>query len=162
MKFMISDNKQIMSKLQDFLSTDPKILLQTSGRLLGIDYGSVRIGLALSDKERQIVQPFKTIFKLKELDDIVPAKEIAAFVVGLPLQTDGEEGFIAGQVRLFCNRLVEKYQLPVLLIDERYTSKYASEAMSGRGIRQRRQQEVLDAESAARILQKALNELYGR
>ncbi len=157
---MISDNKQIMSKLQDFLSTDPKILLKTSGRLLGIDYGSVRIGLALSDINRQMAIPFKTIFKLKELDDIVPAKEIGAFVVGLPLQTDGEEGFIAGQVRLFCNRLIEKYQLPVVLTDERYTSKYAAEAMRGRGVRLKRQQEVLDSESAARILQKVLNELY--
>ncbi len=160
MNQMISDNKQIMCKLQDFLSTDPKILLNTAGRLLGIDYGSVRIGLALSDKERQTALPFKIIFKLKELDDIVPAKEIGAFVVGLPLQTDGQEGFIAGQVRLFCNRLIEKYQLPVVLIDERYTSKYAAEAMSGRGIRQKRQREVLDTESAARILQKVLNELY--
>ncbi len=159
---MISDNIQYMDKLQDFLSTDPKILLNTTGRLLGIDYGSVRIGLALSDKERQSATPFKTIFKLKELDDIVPAREIVGFVVGLPLQTDGEEGFIAGQVRLFCARLIEKYQLPVVLVDERYTSKYATESMNARGMRQKKQQAVLDAESAARILQKALTVINGQ
>lgn len=154
---MINDNKQFIFELQDFLSTDSYFLFKTKGRLLGIDYGSVRIGLALSDKERQIATPFKTIFKLKELDDIVPAKEITGFVVGLPLQTDGQEGFIAEQVRLFCRRLAEKYQLPILLTDERYTSKYATEAMTGRGIRLKRQKKVLDAEAAARILQKALN-----
>lgn len=156
---MINDNKQFVFELQDFLSTDPHFLSKTGGRLLGIDYGSVRIGLALSDKERRIATPFKIIFKLKELDDIVPSKEISGFVVGLPLQTDGQEGFIAGQVRLFCHRLIEKYQLPVVLVDERYTSKYAAEAMSGRGVRLKRQKEVLDAEAAARILQKALNVL---
>lgn len=154
---MMTDDKQFQSELQGFLSTDPHFLSEMSGRLLGIDYGSVRIGLALSDKERQISYPFKIIYKLKELDDIVPAKKITGFVVGLPLQTDGTEGFIAGQVRLFCARLIEKYRLPVLLVDERYTSKYATEAMNGRGVRLKRQKEVLDAEAAARILQKALD-----
>lgn len=156
---MITDNRQFTTKIQDFLSTDPKILLKYPGRVLGIDYGSVRIGLALSDLDKQAAVPFKIIYKLKELDDIVPAKEIGAFVVGLPLQTDGEEGFIAGQVRLFCHRLIEKYGLPVVLIDERYTSKFATEAMNERGIRLKRQKQVLDAEAAARILQKALNVL---
>ena len=154
---MINDNIQIEMKKQPFLTTDIKFLSSIQGRILGIDYGSIRIGLALSDTNQQIAMPFKTIFKLKELDDIVPSKDVHAFVVGLPLQTDGTEGFIAGQVRLFCQRLIEKYDLPVLLIDERYTSKYAQEAMQGRCMRQKRQQQVLDSEAAARILQKALN-----
>lgn len=156
---MMSYNNQNRIETQAFLTTDVKILLQTTGCLLGVDYGMVRIGLALSDSERQIVRPFKVIHKLKELDDIVPAKNICAFVVGLPLQTDGQEGEIAKQVRLFCNRLIEKYQLPVILIDERYTSKYATEYMHGHGVRKKRQDEMIDAVAASRILQKALNEL---
>ncbi len=157
---MIHDNKRLEMKKQPFLTTDIKILSSVSGRILGIDYGSVRIGLALSDINQQIATPFKTIFKLKELDDIVPAKDIGGFVVGLPLQTDGTEGYIAGQVRLFCQRLIEKYERPVCLIDERYTSQYAQEAMMGRCMRQKRQQQVIDSEAAARILQKALNMLH--
>ena len=156
---MMSNNNQNIIETQVFLSTDPKIILQTTGCILGIDYGMVRIGLALSDAERQIVRPFKVIHKLKELDDIVPAKNIGVFVVGLPLQTDGQEGDIAKQVRLFCNRLIEKYQLPVVLVDERYTSKYATEYMCGHGVRKKRQDEMIDAVAASRILQKALNEL---
>ncbi|MDY6407407.1 MAG: Holliday junction resolvase RuvX, partial [Pseudomonadota bacterium] len=72
---------------------------------MGIDYGSVRIGLALSDSGWNRVMPFKTIAKIKELDDIVPAKNVVGFVVGLPLQTDGMEGNTAHQARLFADRL---------------------------------------------------------
>ena len=118
-----------------------------------------RIGLALSDKAGLIATPFKTIYQLKELDDIVLAKDVKAFVVGLPLQTDNQEGEIAAQVRLFCNRISEKYGLPVFLVDERYTSKFASEYLSGRCMREKKQKKVLDAFAAARILQKALDNL---
>lgn len=156
---MIGDFNQFLTEKQVFLSDNSKILENIEGRLLGIDYGSVRIGVALSDMEKRIATPFKIIHHIKELDDIVPNKEIKGFVVGLPLQTDGTEGFIAKQTRLFCARLIEKFQLPVVLIDERYTSKFAAEYMSGHGTRLKKQQKMLDAVAAARILQKALDEL---
>lgn len=154
---MMSNFKQNNQEIQVFLSTDVKILSQTHGVILGIDYGMKRIGLALSDSERKIALPFIIIHKLKELDDIVPSKDVSAFVVGLPLQTDGQEGEIAQHARLFANRLVEKYNLPVLLIDERYTSKFASEFLASRNMREKKQKAVLDAHAAARILQKALD-----
>lgn len=154
---MISDHNQNLSEKQAFLFSDAKILSKITGRVLGIDYGTIRIGVALSDTERKIAEPFKIIYRLKELDDIVPAKNIRAFVVGLPLQTDGKEGEIARLTRLFCMRLIEKYALPVVLTDERYTSKFASEYMSGHGVRLRKQKKTLDAVAAARILQKALD-----
>lgn len=158
---MISNVNQIMTKTQEnFLFYDTKVLSHIDGCVLGIDYGTVRIGLAISDKNKQIATPFKTIYQLRELDDIVPAKEISAFVVGLPLQTDGREGDIAKQVRLFVNRLIEKYERPVILTDERYTSKYAAEYMTGHGTRIKKQQKQIDSVAAARILQKALNQYW--
>ncbi len=156
---MVEHSKQIISKTQDLLLSDFKKLLPIGHLLIGIDYGTVRIGLSLSDKDRQVALPFKTISKLKELDEIVQSKEPAGFVVGLPLQTNGEEGDIAKQVRLFINRLKEKYSLPVYLVDERYTSKRAQEQMEAVATRYKKIQKSLDSRAAVLILQKALNEL---
>ncbi len=156
---MMSNTSENQTKLQVFLLQDAKNLFPKGKRLLGIDYGMKRIGLALSDTQGEIAEPFKIIYKLKELDDIIPAKKIEGIVVGLPLQTDGEEGAIAKQVRLCANRIAEKYNLPVFLIDERYTSKFASAYLSGRCMREEKQKKVLDAYAAARILQKAIDEM---
>lgn len=154
---MIGNHNQNLSKKQAFLSLDAKILSKMNGRVMGIDYGTVRIGIALSDLEKKIATPFKIIHKLKEIDDLIVSKNICAFVVGLPLQTDGQEGKIAELTRLFCARLIEKYALPVVLIDERYTSKFAAEYMTGHFVREQKQKQTLDAVAAARILQKALD-----
>ncbi len=156
---MMSNVNQNQSKIQVFLLDEAKNIFPRGNVILGIDYGMKRIGLALSDKTGAIASPFKTIYQLKELDDIIPAKDVKAFVVGLPLQTDNQEGDIAKQVRLFCNRISEKYNLPVFLIDERYTSKFASEYLSGRCMREKKQKKVLDSFAATRILQKALDEI---
>ena len=153
---MMSNFNQLQTKTQVFLSQENKNILPEKGVLLGIDYGQKRIGLALSDKDRQISSPFKTIFQLKELDDIIPAKEVTGVIIGLPLQTNGEEGDIAKSVRLFANRVLEKYSLPVFLVDERYTSKFSSEDLSQRFVREKKQKKVLDNYAAARILQRGI------
>ena len=126
------------------------------GVLLGIDYGSVRIGLALSDSVWEHAQPFKIISKIKELDDIVPAKNVVGFVLGLPLQTDGAEGETARQARLFANRLYEKFGLPILWIDERYTSvKAESYLKNDLFMRPDKRKKVLDAHAATLLLERA-------
>ena len=65
--------------------------LQVKKTFLGIDYGTKRIGLALGDDASRVATAFKTIYKLAELRDIVPAKQVDAFVMGLPLQPNGTE-----------------------------------------------------------------------
>lgn len=151
----MTNDTQLYEKLQPFLKDDLHFLSASDGFALGIDYGTVRIGLALANLNEKIALPFKIIHKIQELDDIVPAKNIKVFVVGLPLQPDGTEGAIAHQVYLFVNRLIEKFSLPVIFIDEKLTSKYAEEYMDARFIRKKKQRESLDAYAAARILQKA-------
>ena len=120
---------------------------------LGVDYGAKRIGLALAGEKSRLAKAFKTIHQLKELDDIVPAKNVMAFVVGLPLQPDGTEGTSVAQVRLFATRLQEKYNLPVFWQDERKTSvaaeTYLKETLC---MRPDRRKQILDAESARLIL----------
>ena len=125
---------------------------------LGIDYGTKRIGLALGDSSEKVARSFKIIHQLKELDDIVSAKGIDAFVVGWPLQPDGTEGDTCRQVSLFCKRLNEKFGLPVHFVDERLTSSqaeaYLKEALF---MRLNKRKNILDAESARVILQRFLD-----
>ena len=121
---------------------------------LGIDYGQKRIGLALGDANTKIAKSFKIIHKINELNDIVPAKEIDAFVVGWPLESDGTEGNTCTQVKLFCERLKEKFNLPIYLIDERLSSKKAENYLRDTlFMRLDKRKNILDAESARLILQ---------
>lgn len=151
----VSENQ---TKKQVFLLKDAKNLFPIGKNILGIDYGMKRIGLAVCNAQVLVAEPFKIIYKLKELDDIIPAKNIEGVVIGLPLQPDGSEGDIAKQVYLFANRVSEKYNLPVFLIDEKYTSKFSTQYLTSMHMREEKQKKVLDAFAAARILQKAIDE----
>ena len=126
---------------------------------LGIDYGEKRSGLALAGEKERLARSFKIIHKLKELDDIIGAKNIGAFVVGLPLQPDGTEGDTATSARLFAARLEEKYHLPIYWQDERKTStaaeSYLKETLY---MRPDKRKEILDAESARIILDRWLKD----
>ena len=127
---------------------------------LGIDYGVKRIGLALGSNTEKIARAFKIIHNMKELDDIVPAKNVGAFVVGWPLQPDDTEGETCQQVQLFCNRLTEKFNLPIYFVDERLSSKKSEEYLRDTlFMRQNKRKNILDAESARVILQQFLNDL---
>ena len=126
---------------------------------LGIDYGMKRIGLALGDNTEKVARAVKIIHQLKELDDIVPAKNVGAFVVGWPLQPDGTEGETCQQVKLFCNRLKEKFRLSIYLVDERLSSKRSEEYLRDTlFMRADKRKDILDAESARVILQKFLDQ----
>ncbi len=126
---------------------------------LGIDYGEKRIGLALAGENERVARAFKIIHKLNELDDIVPAKNVGAFVVGLPLQPDGEEGDTAASARLFAARLEEKYGLPVYWQDERKSSVVAESFLKeALYMRPDKRKNLLDAESARVILERFLAE----
>ena len=126
---------------------------------LGIDYGKKRIGLALGNDAEKVARAFKIIHQLKELEDIVPAKNVGAFVVGWPLQPDGTEGETCHQVKLFCNRLKEKFDLPIYMVDERLSSKKSEEYLRDTlFMRANKRKDILDAESARVILQEFLDQ----
>ena len=126
---------------------------------LGIDYGIKRIGLALGDNTEKVARAFKIIHQLKELEDIVPAKNVNAFVVGWPLQPDGTEGETCQKVKLFCNRLIEKFELPIYFVDERLSSKKSEEYLRDTlFMRADKRKDILDAESARVILQQFLDQ----
>ena len=135
-------------------------------RILGIDYGERRIGLAISDPSGTIAQPLPTL--LRRRGKRAPVTEIAriamehgaeAVVVGLPLDLAGDESAWSGEVREFGSKLALRAGVPVEYIDERLTSVMAERAVRSLGLKrsQREQKERIDAMAAVLILQSYLD-----
>lgn len=134
--------------------------------LLGIDYGSKRMGLAVSDLSCTVATSYKILYRreisvdLAELRKIISEKEIGAVVMGLPLQMNGEEGEIAAEVRKFATILEENFKFPVLLWDERLSSSAMENFLIKEvDLSRKKRAKVLDASAAAYILQGALDAL---
>ena len=109
-----------------------------------------------------LVKKSSKFSKIQELDDIVPSKNVVGFVMGLPLQTDGMEGKTATNARLFADRLIQKFNLPILWIDERYSSVQTEEYLRDSCfMRLKNRKKVLDMMVAERLLEKAFHLLKG-
>ena len=140
---------------------------QMNKRILCLDVGDARIGVAVSDPGRMIATPVEVIHRIgwgpdcrriKELADQYETDEVLS---GLPLNMDGSEGFQAKKVREFCEQ-VEKRGLTVLYQDERLTTVTAEDALiEGRMHRQDRKKNV-DKVAAALILQEWLDQQRNR
>lgn len=134
--------------------------------ILGIDYGSKRMGLAVSDLSLTVATSYKILYRkeiekdLAELQNIIKEKEIGAIVMGLPLQMNGAEGQIAEEVRRFAAILDENFHLPLLLWDERLSSSAVENFLIKEvDLSRKKRAKVLDASAAAYILQGALDAL---
>jgi putative Holliday junction resolvase len=139
-------------------------------RILALDYGQRRIGVAITDPTRTIASPLTTLKRREgkrppwaELARILEEQEVAEIVVGLPLDLAGEEGEWAAEVRGFGAELVRRYALPVHWVDERLTSVMAERAVRGLGLKrsQREEKGRIDAAAAALILQAFLRTQAG-
>lgn len=134
--------------------------------LLGFDYGSKRLGVAVSDLMRSIATSYKIIYRsswekdLAEIQKIVAEKEICGFVFGLPLQMNGQEGDIAKEVRAFAEKLQQEIPLPILFWDERLSSSAVERFLIDEiDLSRAKRKKVLDSSAAAYILQGALDAL---
>ena len=134
--------------------------------VLGIAYGSKRMGLAVSDLSCTIATPYKILYRreisadMAELRKIMAEKEIGAVVMGLPLQMNGEEGEIAAEVRKFAANLEENFKFPVMQWDERLSSSAMENFLIKEAdLSRKKRAKVLDASAAAYILQGALDAL---
>ncbi len=134
-------------------------------RIMAIDYGTKRIGLALTDPLITFAYPYKTILNDSnlwyELEKIVRDQNVSKIVLGYPLKENGEPSSITNNVLKFKKQLEEKLGLEVLLRDERYSSSIAKEIINKSITKKskRRDKSLLDKGSAAIILQDYLNEL---
>jgi putative Holliday junction resolvase len=132
-------------------------------RLLGLDIGEARVGIAVSDPEGTIASPVAVLDGRRLARDIAPLREladeydVAGLVVGLPVGMDGTEGAQAAVVRETATRLGRELALPVTFADERLSSKTAGRAMSASGVSTKRQRGRLDMVAAAIILQTYLD-----
>ena len=129
------------------------------GKILAVDWGSVRIGLAVSDDLGLTAQGLGIVPRTGEaqtLDAIegqVRALGVEVIVVGLPRNMDGSDGPSAEAARTFARALEERLQLPVHLWDERLTSLAAERMLVGAGVRRRTRRGLVDQVAATLILQ---------
>lgn len=135
-----------------------------SGILLAFDFGEKRIGVATGNTLLNSAQPLTTISTEKTDERFVAIAKLlaewqpSALVVGLPCHEDGTPHQMTALCRRFANRLKGRFKLPVILVDERYTSAAASEALTARGIHGIKQKPLLDQVAAQHILQAYFDE----
>lgn len=139
--------------------------LPTRGRLLAVDVGSVRIGLALSDPDQVVAAPLETrpVPAAEDLDRIATdlaavADEhlVAGIVVGLPRRLDGREGDAARRCRRIAAGLRDRSGLPVALWDERFSTTEAERVMLAQDASRRERRASIDRVAASLILQGVL------
>jgi len=135
------------------------------GRILAIDYGKARIGMALSDPLGITAQPLE-VLKVKEVKDaltriagIVDEKGVERIIVGLPLNMDGSEGPQVAETRAFAALLRERTGLDPIEWDERLTSRQALSALGKQERSWRKRKEKMDAVAAQILLQSYLDSL---
>ena len=138
-------------------------------RVLGIDYGGKRIGLALSDATGMLARPWKTVVRqgsaahvvdtiVAELETLAADGEpVGAVVLGLPRRLNGEPNEQTVAVDAIASRLRARLTIPVALQDERLTSREAESRLAEREKDWRTRKRALDAEAAAIILQDYLD-----
>ena len=132
------------------------------GRVLGIDYGDSRIGLAMSDPLKIIASPFNTIRNegnekcLQVFQSLIKEKDVEAIVVGLPIGLKGQETAQTKKVREFAD-LLYVLKLPIHLEDERLSSVSAEKSMIQQNIKTGHNKGLIDQRAAAIILQQFLD-----
>lgn len=138
------------------------------GRILAVDLGVKRIGIAISDPSRTIARPLTTLARrpgkrvpIQSILALCAEHEVDELVVGLPLSLAGDDTEWTGEVRAFAARLGERSSRPVHLVDERFSSVVAERAVRsiGLGRAERESRERVDAAAAAVILQGYLDRL---
>ena len=130
-------------------------------RLLGIDYGDVRIGLAISDPLGLTAQPFGTIQNsataIDEIIKVINEKKVTKLVVGLPKNQHGDDSIKAADVREFSARLLEKVTIELELVDERFSTKAAQRQLIQMDVNRKRRKSIIDTQAAMFILQGVLD-----
>ena len=147
-----------MIDIEDFKKSVGK-----KSRLLGIDPGKNRVGLAISDEDKLVSTPLKTIFKknnsnfIYEIKEIILENDVKGIIVGNPLNMDGSSGPSAQSANDFANYISNNISIPVSMWDERLSSKGAFNLSSNLDINISKRVEKLDQNAASFILQGAID-----
>jgi len=134
------------------------------GTLLAFDFGTKRIGIAMGNTLLRRANPLTTISDEKtdtrfaKIETLLKEWQPTGLVVGLPSNDDGTPHELTALCRRFANRLKGRFNLPTILVDERYTSLAASAQLNEEGIRGRQQKTLIDQYAAQQILQAYFDE----
>jgi putative Holliday junction resolvase len=132
-------------------------------RILALDHGTKRVGLALSDETATIAQPLEFIAAeplddlLKRLKNIIDSKRVEEILIGLPRNMNGTYGPAAEKAREFAARLRTEFSIPVKTWDERLTSVQANRYLIEAGMRRDKRKTKVDQTAAAILLQSYLD-----
>lgn len=137
-------------------------------RILAIDHGTVRIGLAISDEMELVASPLMTLDARqepeREIARVVKDKHIGTIIIGMPFHMNGQRGEAAQRVETFATSLGKtlQHEVPIEFVDERLSSVEAEASMSRAGITGKRERnEIVDQLAAVVILQDYLNSQRG-
>tara|TARA_Y100001934_G_scaffold103130_1_gene126780 strand:+ start:4010 stop:4423 length:414 start_codon:yes stop_codon:yes gene_type:complete len=132
-------------------------------RVLGLDYGSKRVGVAVSDELKMIAQPLEFIpakpFEefIVRLKEVLSQKCVESIVIGMPRNMDGSYGPSAEAARAFAEKIQAEIKQPIRTWDERLTSVEANRALIAGNVRREKRKEKVDAMAAAILLQSFLD-----
>jgi len=149
-----------MNTIEDF-----KNKITNKSRLLGLDLGSKRIGVAICDDKRSIATPFKTITKessdqfINELKFIIEENNIKGIIVGNPINMDGTLGRSSQSIKSICKNILKKIDIPLCLWDERLSTKAAFNLSNQLNVNVSKKVKNIDKNAAAFILQGAIDYL---
>ena len=136
-----------------------------SGTVLTFDFGEKRIGVAAGETMLKVAHPLTTInaeeneVKFTKIANIIQEWRPVLLIVGLPMHMDGESHLLTQLAKKFAQRLEGRFNLPVMMLDERLSSAEASQNLSQAGIKGIRQKAMLDAVAAQSILQSYFDSL---
>jgi putative Holliday junction resolvase len=132
-------------------------------RILGIDFGARRIGIAISDEDGRVAVPHSTLERrsdaaaVRAIAELARREGVGALVVGEPVNLDGTRGPAAERARAFASRLAAESALPCDLVNESLTTVEAAQRLREAGVDPRRDPGRLDAVAAQILLQEALD-----
>ena len=132
-------------------------------RVLGIDFGLSRIGLAISDSDAEMAFPLKTVYKktreqaFEEIWAVVAQRGVEAIALGHPLDMEGKKTLSTRQAENFRQELQNRLEIPVYLVDETCTSAQAESKLREAGVPPKKRKNLLDQQAAVEILETFLN-----
>ena len=131
------------------------------GRRIAFDYGDVRIGVAICDRDAILASPLTTLQSkdqklFAQISDLVSEYEPIALYVGEPLNLSGENSYSADKSRAFADQLQEVFNIPVTMIDERLSTVSATSAMRDSGVSAKEARSRIDMAAAVAILEQAI------
>ena len=135
------------------------------GRIMAVDFGEKRIGIALSDPMKITAQPFEVIevvsFKkaANRIAEIVKEKEVEEIIFGMPYTSTGKEGEMAGKVRDFAELVERRVNVPIKFVDERMTTRGVARVLDEAGVKKGKKKKVIDKLAATYLLEGYLESL---